>query len=52
LTNKGPCTTLDVEIFEDTWTCKYVNYSFLKAFGCEAYAHMDKEYKKKLDAKS
>lgn len=29
-----------------------MNYTFLKIFGCEAYAHIDKETRKKLDPKS
>lgn len=29
-----------------------MNYSFLKFFGCEAYEYIDKEYMKKMDAKS
>ena len=34
------------------WTRKKVNYSFLRTFGCEAFVHVDKENRTKLDAKS
>ena len=43
---------LDGGIPNEMWTGKKVNYSFLRVFGCEAFAHVDKEYRKKLDAKS
>ena len=36
----------------ETWTGTKVNYSFLKTFGCEAFVHVDKENRTKLDAKS
>jgi hypothetical protein len=35
LINKGPSSSLDGGIPEEAWTCKNVNYSFLKTFGCE-----------------
>jgi hypothetical protein len=31
---------------------KKVNYSFLKTFGCEAFVHIDKENRTKLESKS
>jgi hypothetical protein len=43
---------LDGRIPEEEWTGKKVNYSFLKTFGCEAFAHIDKENRTKLEAKS
>ena len=43
---------LDGGILEEMWIGKKVNYSFLKVFGCESFAHVNKEYRKKLDAKS
>jgi hypothetical protein len=43
---------LDGGIIEETWTCKKVNYSFMKTFGCEAFAHIDKENRTKLEEKS
>ena len=43
---------LDGGIPEEMWTGKKVNYSFLRVFGCKAFAHVDKEDRNKLDAKS
>jgi transposase InsO family protein len=33
----GPSCSLDGGIPEEAWTCKKVNYSFLKTFSCEAF---------------
>lgn len=52
LINKGPCTAFDGEILEETLIGKFVNYSFHKFFVYEDNAYIDKEYRKKLDAKS
>jgi hypothetical protein len=43
---------LDGRILEEEWTGKKVNYYFLKTFGCEAFVHIDKENRTKLEAKS
>jgi hypothetical protein len=43
---------LDGGILEEAWTCKKVNYSFLKTFGCESFVHIDRENRTKLEAKS
>jgi hypothetical protein len=43
---------LDGVIPEEAWTCKKVNYSFLKTFDCEAFVHIDKENRAKLEEKS
>ena len=50
--NRGPSSTLNGVIPEEAWTGKKVNYSFLRNFGCEAFVHIDKENRTKLDAKS
>jgi hypothetical protein len=42
LKNKGPSSSLDGGIPEEAWTCKKVNYSFLKTFGWEAFVQIDK----------
>jgi hypothetical protein len=42
---------LDGRIPEEEWIGKKVNYSFLKTFGCEAFVHIDKENRTKLEAK-
>jgi hypothetical protein len=39
-------------ILEEEWTGKMVNYSFLNTFGCEAFVHIDKENRTKLEGKS
>jgi hypothetical protein len=51
LINRGPSRYLDGGILEEAWTCKKVNYSFLKTFGCEAFVHIDKENRTKLEEK-
>jgi hypothetical protein len=52
LIKKGPSSSMDGGIPKETWTCKKVNYSFLKTFGCEAFVHIDKENRTKLEEKS
>ena len=41
LINRGPSTPLSCGIPEEAWIGKKVSYSFLKTFGCEAFAHID-----------
>jgi hypothetical protein len=43
---------LDGGIPEEAWTCKNVNYSFFKTFGCEAFVHIDKDNRTNLEEKS
>ncbi|KAK3043083.1 hypothetical protein RJ639_001198 [Escallonia herrerae] len=45
-------SALNGGIPEEEWSGKPVNYSFWRVFGCIAYAHIDKEERKKLDSKS
>ncbi|KAG9444915.1 hypothetical protein H6P81_016255 [Aristolochia fimbriata] len=52
LINQSPSSALDSRIPEEVWAGKNVDYSFLKIFGCIAYAHIDREVRKKLDPKS
>ena len=52
LINRGPSTPLGCCIPEETWTGKKVSYSFLKTFGCEAFAHIDSKNRTKLESKS
>eukprot|EP00253_Pinus_taeda_P008132 PITA_08132 len=52
LINRGPSSSLDGVVLEEAWTGKKVNYSFLKPFGCEAFVHINKENRTKLEAKS
>ena len=41
LINRVPSTPLDYGIVEETWIGKNMSYSFLKTFGCDAFAHID-----------
>ena len=43
---------MDGGIPNEVWTGKKVNYYFLRNFGCEAFVHIDKENRTKLDPKS
>jgi hypothetical protein len=43
---------LDGGIPDEAWTCKKVNYYFLKTFGSEAFFHIDKENRTKIEEKS
>jgi hypothetical protein len=52
LINIGLPISFDGGIPEEAWTCKKVNYSFFKTFGCEAFVHIDKENRTKLETKS
>ena len=52
LINRGPFTPLGYGILEEACTSKKVSYSFLKTFGCEAFAHIDSKNRTKLEAKS
>jgi hypothetical protein len=52
LINKGPSSSMDGGIPEEAWTRKKVNYSFFNTFSCEAFIHIDKENKTKLEEKS
>ena len=52
LINIGPSSSLDGGILEEAWIGKKENYSFLKTFGCEAFAHINKENRTNLEAKS
>ena len=52
LINIGPSSTLDGGIPEEAWIGKQVKYSFMRTFGCEAFVHIDKDDRTKLEAKS
>ena len=51
LINRGPSSSLDGGIPEEAWIGKKVNYSLLKTFGCEAFVHINKENRTKLEEK-
>eukprot|EP00253_Pinus_taeda_P004888 PITA_04888 len=52
LINRGPSSSLDGCVPKEAWIGKKVNYLFLKPFGCEAFVHINKENRTKLEAKS
>ena len=52
LINRAPSSALDGGILEEAWIGKQVKYSFLRTFGCEAFFHIDKDDRTKLEAKS
>ena len=52
LINRWPSSSLGGGILVEAWTGKKVNHSFLRTFGCEAFSHIDKENKTKLEVKS
>ena len=52
LINRGPSSSLEGGIPKEAWIGKKLNYSFLKTFRCEAFVHINKENRTKLEAKS
>ena len=52
LINRSPTTALDRGIPEEVWIGKNLNYYHLKILGCEAFVHIPKENRTKLDDKS
>jgi hypothetical protein len=52
LINRGPSSSLDGGIPDESWTCKMVSYSFMKTFSCEVIFHIDRENITKLEEKS
>ena len=52
LINRGPSSALDVGILEEGWIGKQVKYSFMRTFGCDAFLHIDKYDRTKIEAKS
>ena len=49
LINRGPSNALDGGILEKSWIGKKDNGSFLKVVSREAFVHVDKELKTKLE---
>ena len=50
--NRSPGTAIDLQIPEEKWTSRKVDYSDLRTFGCSAYVHVQKQERSKLDPKS
>jgi hypothetical protein len=49
LVNISPSSTLDDKNPQEVWTGKKPSITHLKVFGCEAYVHVPKENKSKID---
>jgi transposase InsO family protein len=52
LINVSPSKRLSGKTPEEAWTGKKVSLKHLRVFGCEAYAHIDKVKRNKLEPKS
>ena len=52
LVNRSPSSALDEKTPKEVWTGKKPSLTHLKVFGCEAYVHVPKEKKSKLDKKT
>ena len=50
--NRSLSKALDFNVLEHAWTRRKPSYGHLHVFGCEAYMHVPKELRKKLDSKS
>lgn len=45
-------TCIENDVPQKVWSCKKVNYSQLKLFGCKAFVHVPKEQQVKFDARA
>ena len=52
LVNISPSSVLEDKNPQDVWTGKKPSLSHLRVFGCDAYVHVPKEKRAKLDSKS
>eukprot|EP00253_Pinus_taeda_P009658 PITA_09658 len=52
LVNRSPSSTLEDKTPQELWTSKKPSHSHLRVFGCDAYVHVPKEKRTKLDSKS
>jgi hypothetical protein len=51
MVNISPSSTLDDKTPQEVWIGKKPSLTHLKVFGCEAYVHVTKENKSKIDKK-
>jgi hypothetical protein len=51
LVNRSPSSTLDDKTPHEVWTGKKPSLEHLRVFGCDAYVHVPKENRSKLDNK-
>lgn len=52
LANRSPSSVLEDKTPQEVWTGKKPSLSHLRVFGCDAYVHVPKEKRTKLDSKS
>ena len=52
LVNRSPSSVLEGKTPHEVWTGKKPSLSHLRVFGCDAYVHVPKEKRTKLDNKS
>eukprot|EP00253_Pinus_taeda_P030340 PITA_30340 len=52
LVNMSPSSALEDKTPQEVWTGKKPSLSHLRVFGCDAYVHVPKEKRTKLDSKS
>ena len=52
LVNRSPSSVLEDKTPHEVWTGKKPSLSHLRVFGCDAYVHVPKEKRTKLDNKS
>ena len=52
LVNRSPSSLLEDKTPHEVWTGKKCSLSHLRVFGCDAYIHVPKEKRTKLDNKS
>ena len=50
--NRSPSSALEDKTPQEVWTSKKPSLSHLRVFGCDAYVHIPKEKRTKLDSKS
>jgi len=51
LVNRSPSSALEDKTPQEVWTGKKPSLSHLRVFGCDAYVHVPKEKRTKLDSK-
>jgi hypothetical protein len=51
LVNRSPASMLDENNPHKVWSCKKPSLKHIRVFGCDAYVHIPKENKSKLDKK-
>jgi hypothetical protein len=52
LVNRSPSSTLDDTTPHEVWSGKKPSLQHLRVFGCDAYVHVPKENRSKLDNKA